>query len=104
MFGSLAEDKDAHERCIKSMELGILPDLFEYNALNGRNVLDDTGMSYAVSASGLLNERKPLITSYSAKNAEGNLPPFRDEGGRPESKGITSDGQEADMDDKPLMS
>lgn len=104
MFGSLAEDKDAHERCIKSMELGILPDLFEYNALNGRNVLDDIGMSYAVSASGLLDERKPLITSYSAKNAEGNLPPFRDEGGRPESKGITSDGQEADMDDKPLMS
>lgn len=102
MFGSLAEDEKALDRMVKSMELGVLPDVFEYNALNGRNLLDDIGMSYAVSASGVLDERKPLITSYSAKAGEGNLPPVQDEGGRPRSKEITSEGQEADMDDAKL--
>ena len=102
MFGSLAEDDKALDRMVKSMELGVLPDVFEYNALNGRNVLDDIGMSYAISASGVLDERKPLITSYSAKAGEGNLPPVQDEGGRPRSTGITSEGQEADMDDAKL--
>ena len=99
MFGSLAEDKETLDRMIKSMELGIMPDVFAYDALNGRNVLDDIGMSYAISASGLLDERKPLITSYSAKAGEGKLPPVQDEGGRPKSDGVSSDGQEADMDD-----
>ena len=100
MFGSLAEDEKMLEQMRKSMELGILPDVFAYNALRGRNTLDDMGMSYAISASGLLEERIPLITSYSAKNGDGNLPPAaQDQGGRPKSDGITSEGQEADYDD-----
>lgn len=102
MFGSLAEDDKALDMMIKSMEMGILPDVFEYNALHGRNTLDDIGMSFAISESGLLDERKPLITSYSAKAGEGTLPPVQDEGGRPRSKGITSEGQEADADDAKL--
>ena len=104
MFGSLAEDQAMLEQMIKSMELGILPDVFAYNGLRGRNVLDDIGMSYAITASKLLEQRLPLVTSYSARNSDGVLPPFTeneggDEGGRPRTKGITSDGKEADQDD-----
>lgn len=101
MFGSLAEDDKALDRMIKSMELGILPDVFEYNALQGRNVLDDMGMSYAISESGLLDERKPLISTYSARNSNVNLPPIdgQEGAGRPKSDGITSEGKEADVDD-----
>lgn len=102
MFGSLADDDKMLEQMRKSMELGILPDVFAYNALRGRNTLDDIGMSFAISESGLLDERIPLITSYSAKNGEGKLPPgndLGDKGGRPETDGITSEGKEADTDD-----
>lgn len=96
MFGSLADDKAMNEEMVKSMSLGILPNNFAYNAMQGRTMLDDMSMSYAVESLDLLEERKPLITSYSAKNGDGMLPP---NGGRPASEEITSDGQEADADD-----
>lgn len=96
MFGSLADDKTMNEEMVKSMSLGILPNNFAYNAMQGRTMLDDMSMSYAVESLDLLEERKPLITSYSAKNGDGMLPP---KGGRPASEEITSDGQEADADD-----
>lgn len=96
MFGSLADDKTMNEEMVKSMSLGILPNNFAYNAMHGRTMLDDMSMSYAVESLDLLEERKPLITSYSAKNGDGMLPP---KGGRPASEEITSDGQEADADD-----
>ena len=96
MFGSLAEDEGEYEQMIKSMELGILPDLFRYNALKDRSVLDDLSMSAAITASGILDKRIPLITSYSAKNTE-MLPP---KGGRPEAEEgqIDSEGAEGDID------
>ena len=95
MFGSLADDKNMSEEMVNSMSLGILPNNFTYNAMHGRTMLDDMSMSYAVESLDLLEERIPLITSYSAKNVDGNLPP---KGGRPESDGITSDGKESDAD------
>ena len=109
MFGSLAEDQSILDETVKSMSLGILPNVFEYNAIHGRTPMDDMSMSNAVVGLDLLQKRVPLITSYSAKNGDGNLPPYGDGedtgAGRPETDGITSDGKEADEDDakRPLF-
>lgn len=94
MFGDLSTDKDRMKELINEMTLGILPAAIEYNAMKDRSILDDIAWSDAVAESGLLDRRLPLVSTYSAKN-ETPLPP---QGGRPPSEGITSDGQEQDID------
>lgn len=95
MFGDLATDKDLEESLRKEMTLGILPAVIQYNALRDRSLLDDISISDAVFESNLMDRRLPLVTSYNAKNPDSMLPPH---GGRPESDGVTSDGQEQDED------
>ncbi len=95
MFGSLADDEKLEKSLRDDMTLGILPATIEFNALKDRSILDDMAWSDAVMASELLDRRVPLISSYSAKQADSGLPP---QGGRPKSEGVTSDGQEQDMD------
>ena len=95
MFGSLPEDEEMEKTLKEEMTLGILPAAIQYNALRDRSILDDIAMSDAVVASGIMDRRLPLITSYNAKQGESGLPP---KGGRPESEGVTSDGQEQDTD------
>lgn len=96
MFGSLYEDEKTEERVMKGMEHGLLPDLIIYNALRDRSLLDDLTLSDVVLASRIADKRRPLITSFSAKQENG-LPP-RSEGGRPPADGVTSDGNEGDVD------
>ena len=96
MFGSLYEDDKTEERCMKGMEHGMLGDLMVYNALHGRSIFDDIGISDAVLACDVMNKRRPLITSFSAKQADG-LPP-QSEGGRPKEENVTTDGNEGDVD------
>ena len=96
MFGSLYEDEKTEERAMKGMEHGILPDLIIYNALRDRSILDDLTISDAILASNIADKRRPLITSFSAKQEDG-LPP-RSEGGRPAAEGVTTDGNEGDAD------
>ena len=93
MFGSLATDREELEKMQKSMELGILPDVFRYNALMDRSVLDDIAMSNVIKATGVLDLRIPLKTSYSARDINGEV-------GRPPVKGEApgSDGNEGDKD------
>lgn len=95
MFGSLPEDEEMEKTLKEEMTLGILPAAIQYNALRDRSILDDIALSDAVVASGIMEKRLPLITSYNAKQGESGLPP---KGGRPESEGVTSDGQEQDTD------
>lgn len=95
MFGDLATDKDLEKSLREEMTLGILPAAIQYNALRDRSLLDDIAISDAVMESKLMERRRPLVTSYTAKNPESGLPP---QGGRPESEGVTSDGQEGDAD------
>lgn len=95
MFGSLATDAEDLKSAKEGATLGILSENFRYNALLGHSVLDDISMSRAIDALGVLDLRKPLITSYSAKNENG-LPP---QPGRPPTEGApTSEGNEGDMD------
>lgn len=102
MFGDIYNDEKEKANMQKSMSLGILPDLYRYNALMGRSMLDDYSMSAAVKESGVLDMRLPLVTSYTAKNGESGLPPSptADPGGRPEVDigDMTSEGTE-DMKD-----
>lgn len=93
MFGDLYNDEKEKANMQKSMSLGILPDLYRYNAIMGRSLLDDLSMSAAVKESGVLDMRLPLVTSYTAKNGETGLPP---EGGRPEIEvgEVTAEGTE----------
>ncbi len=83
MFGNIYDDDRELDRMTKSMSLGILPDLYRYNALMKRSLGDDVSMSAAVKASGVLDMRLPLVTSYTAKSQNSNLPPGDNPGGRP---------------------
>lgn len=83
MFGNIYDDEKDLDRMTKSMSLGILPDLYRYNALMKRSMGDDVSMSAAVKESGVLDMRLPLVTSYTAKNVNPNLPPGDNPGGRP---------------------
>lgn len=102
MFGDLYEDAQMESSLSGDMTLGILPATIVYNALHDRSLLDDITWSHAIEKSGVLDLRVPLISSYSAKQSESGLPPQAkhdlNPGGRSESEGITSDGQEQDAD------
>lgn len=95
MFGDLATDEELEKSLREQMSLGILPAMIRYDALHDMSILDDIAISDAVIASNLLDKRIPLVTSYSMKQESSNLPP---QGGRPKSEGVTSDGQEQDVD------
>jgi hypothetical protein len=66
-----------------------------YNALRDRSILDDLSVSDAILASNIADKRRPLITSFSAKQEYG-LPP--ESPGRPTKEDVTTDGQEGDVD------
>lgn len=96
MFGDLYSDKETEESCKTAMTLGILPATIQYNAMQGRSLLDDICWSDAVEKSGILNRRIPLLTSYTAKQETAGLPP---KGGRPSNDGdVKSEGGEGDLD------
>lgn len=97
MFGSLYEDEKTEERVMKGMEHGLLPDLLIYNALRDRSLLDDLTFSDAVLASGIMDKRLPLASTYNLRKDGADLPP-QSEGGRPPVEDVTTDGQEGDVD------
>lgn len=102
MFGNIATDDEAKKAAKEGLTLGILPMALKYAALNDMSLLDDLSMSCAVESTGILNMRMPLVSSYSAKQADSGLPPFAEgnEGGRPKNEGsIGTEGNENDVDD-----
>ena len=110
MFGNIFTEKEELESARKGMTLGVLIDTLRYDALLGHSILEDIGISNAISESGVLDKRIPLVSSYSMKQDEnGGLPPQSkgaklppeaqvDEGGRPSAEGVTSEGQESSLD------
>lgn len=102
MFGDIATDETMQKEMRDGMTLGILPSAMKYAALNDMSLLDDMSISNAVIGLGLLDKRLPLISSFSAKQGDGTLPPYGEhpEGGRPKNEGdITTGGNEQDVDD-----
>lgn len=96
MFGDLASDEKREKALKEEMTLGLLPAAIEWNAMRERSILDDIAWSDAVTESGLMKRRLPLISSYNAKSPESGLPP---EGGRPVAENpASSDGNEQDID------
>jgi hypothetical protein len=95
MFGSIPEDKELEDNLKSQMASGILPATVKYDALHDISILDDIAISDAIMDSDLLNRRIPLVNSYTMKQETSGLPP---KAGRPESEGVTSDGQEQDSD------
>lgn len=103
MFGDIASDEKLQQQLERAMTLGLLPDTLVYNALHDRSLLDDICWSQAVCESGVLEQRIPLVSSFSAKqdgqDEQGTeSKKVMDPGGRPETDGATSDGKESDMD------
>lgn len=103
MFGNIAEDADTLKAAKEGMTLGILPQTVIYLALHDMSVIDDLTLSRAISESGVLNLRIPLVSTYSAKQGDSRLPPQAahdaNPGGRPTAEGTTtSEGAEATID------
>lgn len=103
LFGNIAEDADTLKAAKEGMTLGILPQTVIYLALHDMSVVDDLTLSHAISESGVLNLRIPLVSTYSAKQGDSRLPPQAahdaNPGGRPDAEGKkTSEGAEAGID------
>ena len=113
MFGDIFSEEDELKSAKDGMTLGILIDTLRYDAMRGHSILDDISISNAIDGSGLLEKRKPLISTYSAKAGEGNLPPVdkkpknpdgtdptkdNPQGGRPKEGNPKSEGAEDDVD------
>lgn len=113
MFGDIFSEKDDLKSAKDGMTLGVLIDTLRYDAMRGHSILDDISISNAIDGSGLLEKRKPLISTYSAKAGEGNLPPVdkkpknhdgtdptkeNPQGGRPDEGEAKSEGAEDQID------
>ena len=104
MFGNVAEDADRLKAAKEGMTLGILPQTVIYLAMHDMSVIDDLTLSRAISESGVLNLRIPLVSTYSAKQGDSRLPPQAahdaNPGGRPTNEGgtKTSEGTEVTTD------
>ena len=106
MFGGFSTDDKRKETARAAMTLGYLPALLEYNALNGNNLTDDMSISTIVDASGIMELRKQLVSSYNASSSDsGDTSLGTRAVGRPKSDiqkiGVTdevSEGQEEDSD------
>ena len=100
MWGDLASDAETEKTLKEQMTLGLLPAAIEWNSLHDRSILDDIAWSDAVLESDLMERRLPLISSFNAKQSDSGLPP---KGGRPKSDGVTSEGQEQDIDSEGVI-
>lgn len=108
MFGGFVSDDKDLENCRKGMQSGILPETLKYLALRGFSLWEDMGISQMIAESGVLDYRIPMVTSYSAKQADSGLPPQPvndpdNVGGRPTKDidtALTEGGeaQESDLD------
>lgn len=94
MFGDIFSREKELKTARDGMTHGLLLETLRYNAMQGHTLLDDIAISSFIDKSGVLNNRKPLITSYSAKQETSGLPPQMaheiNPGGRPPEEGSIS--------------
>ncbi len=87
MFGDVFSYANEMENARKDMTLGLMPATLKYNAMIGHSILDDLAISEFVTKSGIMDRRLPLVSTYSARQRDGTLPPQAAQelnpGGRP---------------------
>ena len=109
MFGDIFSEEDELKSAKDGMTLGLLIDTLRYDAIRGHSLLDDLSISGAILSSKIMDKRTPLISTYSAKAGEGNLPPVKNpdgtdptkenpQGGRPDEGEAKSEGAEDETD------
>lgn len=85
MFGDVFSDEKTRDAARQGMTLGVLSDTYIYNALQGRTLEDDYAASADLLASGIMDMRRPLQSSYTATSKGGSVDPQAtgSDGGRP---------------------
>ena len=101
MFGDVFSRDREMEQVRKDMTLGLMEATLKYNALMGHSILDDLAISKFVVKSGIMDRRLPLISTYSARQRDGTLPPPAvqelNPGGRPAEPGSESGQKNRDL-------
>lgn len=101
MFGDVFSRDREMEQARKDMTLGLMEATFKYNALMGHSLLDDLAISEFVTKSGIMDRRLPLVSTYSARQRDGTLPPQAAQelnpGGRPSEDGSESSQKNRDF-------
>ena len=101
MFGDVFSYGNEMENARKDMTLGLMPATLKYNALLGHSILDDLAISEFVTKSGIMDKRLPLVSTYSARQRDGTLPPQAEQelnpGGRPAEAGSESGQKNRDF-------
>lgn len=101
MFGDVFSHANEMENARKDMTLGLMPATLKYNAMIGHSILDDLAISEFVTKSGIMDRRLPLVSTYSARQRDGTLPPQAAQelnpGGRPPEDGSQSGQKNRDF-------
>ena len=101
MFGDVFSYSSEMENARKDMTLGLMPATLKYDAMIGHSILDDLAISEFVTKSGIMDRRLPLVSTYSARQRDGTLPPQAvqelNPGGRPSEEGSQSGQKNRDF-------
>ena len=101
MFGDVFSAGSEMENVRKDMTLGLMPATLKYNAMLGHSILDDLAISEFVTKSGIMDKRLPLVSTFSARQRDGTLPPQAEQvlnpGGRPTEEGSQSGQKNRDF-------
>lgn len=101
MFGDVFSRDREMEQVRKDMTLGLMEATLKYNAMMGHSILDDLAISQFVTDSGIMDRRLPLVSTYSARQRDGTLPPQAAQelnpGGRPPEDGSESSQKNRDF-------
>ena len=101
MFGDVFSHANEMENARKDMTLGLMPATLKYDAMIGHSILDDLAISEFVTKSGIMDRRLPLVSTYSARQRDGTLPPQAAQelnpGGRPAEEGSESGQKNRDF-------
>ena len=101
MFGDVFSRDREREQARKDMTLGLMEATLKYNAMMGHSILDDLAISEFVTKSGIMDRRLPLVSTYSARQRDGTLPPQAAQelnpGGRPPEDGSESSQKNRDF-------
>ena len=101
MFGDVFSYSSEMENVRKDMTLGLMPATLKYDAMIGHSILDDLAISEFVTKSGIMDRRLPLVSTYSARQRDGTLPPQAvqelNPGGRPSEEGSQSGQKNRDF-------